>query len=66
MLSKQELDQLVGQFPKNATIEREELTVIVKAPNGEKVLSAAQYAADRWHVMATPGLIKTKINGVDQ
>jgi hypothetical protein len=58
-LSKHQLDNLLGGFPANADIHRHDTIVTVYAPNGTKVLSAANVAPNRWHVMAVPGLIST-------
>lgn len=57
------LDNLLGSFPKNATIQRTEWSVLVYAPNGERVLSAALSDDEQglWHVMAVPGLVSTVV-----
>lgn len=52
-----EIDKILGQFPKNASITRHESTAVVHAPTGEKVLSAAEIQEGRWHVMCVPGLL---------
>lgn len=63
MLNTAELTGLLRQFPANAKItgiEPDSICRVVYAPNGERVLSAAQYAPDLWHVMALPGFVKMK------
>ena len=63
MMTTGQLNQLLSQFPSNARItgnEPESISRVVYAPNGDRVLSAAMYALNRWHVMAIPGIVNVK------
>lgn len=59
-LTTEALDTLLKAFPKSAVIDRRTDNAVVKAPNGDKVLSAVEVSKNVWHVMAVPGLIDIK------
>lgn len=60
-LSTKQLDDLIGQFPKNAVIEREPELVKVSAPNnGPTVLRGVMMIPGVWHVMALEDLVHIK------
>ena len=53
-----EVEAILAGFPANARIERHDSIIVVYAPNGTRVLSAARRAVGKaWHVMAVPGLL---------
>ena len=58
VMTDSQINDLLNGFPKKAEIHRSETIHTVYAPNGTKVLSAAQVAHNQWHVMAVAGLIQ--------
>lgn len=58
-MSTEQVSALLATLPKSADIRKGETIVTVYAPNGKKVISAANVYGNQWHVMAADGLIQT-------
>ncbi len=58
LLTTKEIQALLGQFPDNATVELHPAWAAVRAPNGDKVLSAIKHPSRAlWSVRAKEGLV---------
>jgi hypothetical protein len=62
LLSTADLNNLLDGFPSNAQVSRTDSSVVVKAPKGQRVLSAISSDGNQWHVMAVEGLINIKLS----
>lgn len=58
ILTRQQLDDLLGQFPKNALIHEEAFARTVYGPDGRRVLSADRLPSEHWNVRAAQGLVE--------